>query len=176
MQFGRKWNASLLSDFEVLTDYVGRLRQGVDVQPGMWVPHLIKVCEHCGDDYVANEYSPGQQKYCNRKCKEKAAFQRLKDSGQVRKRKGGYNRTTYVTKFMEARQSDMTAPCHYCGKRLSADSKDWVLDHKIPISEMFDDFQNPDNLVVCCSACNYEKGTQDYQEFVTKKQKEINHD
>ena len=133
---------------------------------------MIKICEHCGEEYVPNPFGYTVQKYCNTRCKEKAAYQRQLDSGQVRKRKGGYNRSTYVTKFIEARQSDMTAPCHYCQKRLSADSKDWVLDHKIPISEMFDDFQNPDNLVVCCSTCNYEKGTQDYEEFLTKKQKE----
>lgn len=133
---------------------------------------MIKICEHCGQEYAPNPFGYTVQKYCNTRCKEKAAYQRQLDSGQVRKRKGGYNRSTYVTKFIEARQSDMTAPCHYCQKRLSADSKDWVLDHKIPISEMFDDFQNPDNLVVCCSTCNYEKGTQDYEEFLTKKQKE----
>jgi 5-methylcytosine-specific restriction endonuclease McrA len=135
---------------------------------------LIKVCEHCGEEYTPSENSHTVQKYCHRRCKEKAAYQRLLDSGQTRKRKGGYNRTTYVTKFMEARQSDMTAPCHYCGKRLEPDG-DWVLDHKIPISELFDDFQNPDNLCLSCSKCNYEKGTQDYQEFLTQKQKEINH-
>ena len=135
---------------------------------------LIKVCEHCGEEYTPSENSHTVQKYCHRRCKEKAAYQRLLDSGQTRKRKGGYNRTTYVTKFMEARQSDMTAPCHYCGKRLEPDG-DWVLDHKIPISELFDDFQNPDNLILSCSKCNYEKGTQDYQEFLTQKQKEINH-
>ena len=133
---------------------------------------MIKICEHCGQEYAPNPFGYTVQQYCNTRCKEKAAYQRQLDSGQVRKRKGGYNRSTYVTKFIEARQSDMTAPCHYCQKRLSADSKDWVLDHKIPISEMFDDFQNPDNLVVCCSTCNYEKGTQDYEEFLTKKQKE----
>lgn len=135
---------------------------------------MIKVCEHCGEEYTPSENSHTVQKYCHRRCKEKAAYQRLLDSGQTRKRKGGYNRTTYVTKFMEARQSDMTAPCHYCGKRLEPDG-DWVLDHKIPISELFDDFQNPDNLCLSCSKCNYEKGTQDYQEFLTQKQKEINH-
>ena len=133
---------------------------------------MIKICEHCGQEYAPNPFGYTVQKYCNTRCKEKAAYQRQLDSGQVRKRKGGYNRSTYVTKFIEARQSDMTAPCHYCQKRLSADSKDWVLDHKIPLSELFDDFQNPENLVVCCSTCNYEKGTQDYEEFLAKKQKE----
>tara|TARA_R110002012_G_scaffold151875_3_gene311835 strand:+ start:561 stop:971 length:411 start_codon:yes stop_codon:yes gene_type:complete len=135
---------------------------------------LIKVCEHCGHEYTPSENSHTVQKYCHRRCKEKAAYQRQLDSGQVRKRKGGYNRTTYVTKFLEARQSDMTAPCHYCGKRLEPDGN-WVLDHKIPLSELFDDFQNPDNLILSCSKCNYEKGTQNYEEFLTKKQKEINH-
>ena len=137
----------------------------------MWVPHLIKVCEHCGEEYTPSENSHTVQKYCHRRCKEKAAYQRLLDSGQPRKRKGGYNRTVYVTKFMEARQSDMTAPCHYCGKRLEPDG-DWVLDHIIPLSELFSDFHCPDNLTLCCSACNYAKGTQDYQEFLTQKQKE----
>ena len=132
---------------------------------------MIKKCEHCGDDYIANEYSPGRQKYCSKRCKEKAAYQRLVDSGQVRKRKGGYNRSTYVTKFMEARQSDQTAPCHYCRKRLEPDGN-WVLDHKIPLSKLFDDFQNPDNLTLCCYACNHEKSTQNYEEFLIKKQKE----
>ena len=132
---------------------------------------MIKICEHCGQEYTPNIHGYTVQKYCSRKCKEQAAYKRLAAAGIVRRRKGGYNRTTYVTKFLEARQSDMTAPCHYCGKRLSPNSN-WVLDHKIPISAMFEDFHNPDNLVVCCSRCNYEKGTQDYEEFLTKKQKE----
>ena len=138
------------------------------------MPQLIKVCEQCGDEYVANEFSPGQQKYCKRTCKDKAAFRREMDSGIPRKKKGGYPRTVYVTKFMQARQSDQTAPCHYCGKRLEPDG-DWVLDHMIPVSKLeIGSERNPDNLILSCRPCNVEKSTQDYSIFQAKKQKENN--
>lgn len=64
----------------------------------------------------------------------------------------------------------MTAPCHYCQKRLSPD--DFVLDHKIPLSalttrqEMID--QN--NLVVACYTCNARKGSSSYEDFTKLKQ------
>ena len=68
---------------------------------------------------------------------------------------------------MEARQSDNTAPCHYCKKRLNPDN--FILDHKVPVSSLTtkEEIQNPSNLVVCCKECNNKKGNKfTYEEFV----------
>lgn len=131
----------------------------------------MKKCENCGEDYSPHPNAITTQKYCHRRCKEAAFYTRQKAQGKIRKRKGGYNRTVYVTKFLEARQSDKTAPCTYCKKRLKADG-DWVLDHKIPLSELFDEFQDPDNLCLCCVSCNKQKSNKyTYEEFLAIKQK-----
>jgi 5-methylcytosine-specific restriction endonuclease McrA len=71
---------------------------------------------------------------------------------------------------MNARQSDNTAPCHYCGTRLRPDN--FVLDHKIPISSLSTRkaIQDPTNLVVCCRECNIEKGNKyGYEAFLLMK-------
>ena len=130
----------------------------------------MKVCDFCREDYEPNPFAHHTQKYCSRRCKEAAFYARQKARGKVRKRKGGYNRTVYITKFLEARLSDNTAPCTYCKKRLKPDG-DWVLDHKIPLSELFDDFHNPDNLCICCEDCNKEKSNKySFDEFLAIKQ------
>ena len=121
----------------------------------------IKICVHCGAEYSPHRFSNKTQKYCSRRCKE---------ATRKRKGKGGYSRTIYVTKFMEARLSDDTAPCTYCKKRLEPDG-DWVLDHKIPLSQLTKDFQRPDNLCLCCADCNKEKSNKyTYKEFLALKQ------
>ena len=133
-----------------------------------------KICEQCGEGYYANQHAFTRQKYCQRLCKERASTQRAKEAGTIRKRKGGYNRTIYITKFLDARHSDQTAPCHYCQKRLEPDSEDWVLDHIVPLSECeIGSEQEPTNLCLSCKQCNIEKNTQDYEIFKAKKQKEI---
>ena len=114
------------------------------------------------------QYIPNStvQKYCSRSCKDKKAWIRFKESGDVRSRKGGYNRTVYIRLWMEARQSDNTAPCHYCQKRLTPESN-FVLDHKVPLSTLSSrkEMMDESNLVVACNDCNVRKGSSSYEEF-----------
>ena len=133
---------------------------------------LIKNCEYCGHEYVPDEYNAKTQKYCSKKCKERMAWKRQKESGNVRSKKGGYPRAIYIQLWMEARLSDNTAPCHYCKKRLKPERNSFVLDHKIPVSELStrEEVMNPENLCVCCSECNVEKSNKySYEEFLAIK-------
>jgi len=129
---------------------------------------LIKVCEQCGNEYDT-PYST-VQKYCSMSCKDKMGWIRAKKSGKIRAKKGGYNRSTYINLFLNARQSDQTAPCHYCKARVTA--ADFVLDHKIPVSSLStrEAIMDPNNLVVCCRSCNILKGTQSYEDFIKQKE------
>ena len=129
---------------------------------------MVKVCEYCKKKYFSKPLASGTQKYCNRSCKDKAAFYRAKAEGKIRLRKGGYNRTTYVKCWIKAKESDHeTAPCYLCGKRLAPES-DWVLDHMYPISRLDTREQiiAEENLSVCCKECNIKKGTIPYDEYV----------
>ena len=67
---------------------------------------------------------------------------------------------------MKARQSDNTAPCHYCKKRLSPDN--FVLDHKVPLTKLTSrkEMMDESNLVVACTDCNVRKGSKNYEEFM----------
>jgi len=69
---------------------------------------------------------------------------------------------------MKARQSDNTAPCHYCQKRLTPDN--FVLDHKVPLTKLTsrEEMMDESNLVVCCRECNVRKGSLDYDEFIRR--------
>ena len=69
---------------------------------------------------------------------------------------------------MKARQSDNTAPCHYCQKRLTPDN--FVLDHKVPLTKLTSrkEMMDESNLVVCCRECNVRKGSLDYDEFIRR--------
>jgi 5-methylcytosine-specific restriction endonuclease McrA len=127
-----------------------------------------KVCEQCGEQYIANPRSITVQKYCSQTCKEKKTWSRFKESGDIRRRKGGYNRTVYIRTWMKARQSDNTAPCHYCQKRLSPDN--FVLDHKVPLTKLTSrkEMMDESNLCVCCRECNVKKSSQDYDEFIRR--------
>lgn len=129
---------------------------------------MMKICEYCDKEYVPNIHSHSVQKYCNRNCKDRAAFHRDKAAGKIRMRKGGYNRTTYIKCWLRAKEKDhYTAPCYICGKRLEVDG-DWVLDHKHPLSrlETREEIIDPDNLSVCCKECNIRKGSIPYNEFM----------
>ncbi len=129
-----------------------------------------KICEFCGIKYIPDEWNQKTQKYCSKSCKYKTAWKKQKDTGNIRTKKGGYSRAVYIQLWMEARQSDNTAPCHYCKKRLNPDN--YVLDHKVPVSELKtrEEVQNPKNLVVCCRECNTEKGNiYSYEEFLKMK-------
>lgn len=67
---------------------------------------------------------------------------------------------------MQARQSDATAPCHYCKKRLTPDN--FVLDHVVPLTKLStrEEMQDEENLVVSCRECNIKKGNSSYEDFV----------
>ena len=125
-----------------------------------------KVCEQCGSDYIPVKFQYTRQRYCTKTCKEKRRWEKQVISGDIRRYKGGYNRSTYISKWAEARLSDNTAPCHYCKARLMPD--DFVLDHKIPISRLTTKAEIIDetNLVVACRKCNQAKGNMDYEEFL----------
>ena len=135
-----------------------------------------KVCEQCGDDFTTDYTTV--QKYCSRSCKDKTAWKKMKETGHIRGRKGGYNRSTYINLFLSARQSDQTAPCHYaqfgvnpkCQLRVT--STDFVLDHQQPLSELVtrEEMLNADNLVVCCRSCNVLKNTTSYENFIEQKE------
>jgi 5-methylcytosine-specific restriction endonuclease McrA len=129
---------------------------------------LIKICEQCGAEFDT-QFST-VQKYCSKSCKEKKGWLRAKKAGKIRAKKGGYNRSTYINLFMNARQSDQTAPCHYCQSRVTPDN--FVLDHKVPISSLStrDQIMDPTNLVVCCRSCNISKGTNSYEDFIKQKE------
>ena len=125
----------------------------------------MKKCEWCGEDYAPNGGQDKRQKYCGRHCKDKASWQRFKDSGDIRQRKGGYNRLTYIQIWL--RQTDLSVPCFYCKSRLFPEDK-WVLDHKQPLSKMTTRKQmtDSDNLCIACTPCNVKKGNIPYEEFI----------
>ncbi len=128
----------------------------------------MKICEYCKEEYTPNIHGHTVQKYCNRNCKAKAGFHRDKLAGKKRKRKGGYNRTTYILCWIKAQEQDRgTAPCFYCGARLEARG-DWVLDHMEPLSslETVEEQLSGDNLVVCCKECNIKKGKTPFAEYM----------
>lgn len=139
---------------------------------------LTKKCETCGNKYTPNSLALVTQKYCSRSCKDRMAWQKSKETGHIRSRKGGYNRSTYISLFLTARQSDQSAPCFYaqfdvnpkCSLRVSVD--DFVLDHKTPLSELSTRKEMLDvhNLVVCCRSCNNLKNTTSYENFINKKE------
>ena len=126
----------------------------------------IKICEQCGIEYTANKFQYSKQRYCTKSCKEKRRWEKLIISGDIRHKKGGYNRSTYITKWMEARLSDNTAPCHYCKVRLTPE--DFVLDHMTPVTKLSTkaEMMEESNLVVACRQCNQAKGSIGYEEFL----------
>ena len=135
---------------------------------------MIKVCEFCQQDYTTDQNGGNakRQKYCSISCKEKMLYRKNKAEGNVRSMKSGYPRKLTIRKYMEARNSDDTVPCHYCQIRLTPDN--FQLDHKVPMSKggfkTKAELQEESNLVVCCPECNKEKGnTYSYEEFMEMK-------
>tara|TARA_R100000781_G_C4070056_1_gene124166 strand:- start:930 stop:1208 length:279 start_codon:yes stop_codon:yes gene_type:complete len=87
--------------------------------------------------------------------------------------KSGYPRQVSIRLYMKARNSDMSAPCHYCQTRVFPDN--FQIDHKIAMSKgnfkTKADIQEESNLVICCIDCNREKGNHySYEEFLALKQ------
>lgn len=128
----------------------------------------IKTCLICEEEYRTTQFAT--QKYCGRKCKEKARYiQAIKR--QVPK-KGGYSRSTYIRVWMRSRQSvyddknPYTAPCTYCGRSISLDDK-FCLDHIIPRSKLKDLAERDEsNLCISCPDCNQAKGNMTLEEFM----------
>ena len=129
----------------------------------------IKICEQCGIKYKANKFQYSKQRYCTKRCKEKRRWEKQILSGDIRHKKGGYNRSIYITKWMEARLADNTAPCHYCKVRLTPE--DFVLDHMTPVTKLSTKAEmiEGSNLVVACRQCNQDKGSIGYEEFLGQK-------
>ena len=129
----------------------------------------IKICEQCGIEYTANKFQYSVQRYCTKRCKEKRRWEKQILSGDIRHKKGGYNRSIYITKWMEARLSDNTAPCHYCKVRLTPE--DFVLDHMTPVTKLSTkaEMMEESNLVVACRQCNQAKGSIGYEEFLEQR-------
>ena len=127
---------------------------------------VTKICEQCGVEYTPNKSQYSRQRYCSKSCKEKRRWEKQIISGDIRHKKGGYNRSTYIIKWMEARLSDNTAPCHYCKIRLTPN--DFVLDHKTPVTKLSTKAEmiEESNLVVACRKCNQAKGSMEYDEFL----------
>ena len=133
---------------------------------------FLKECEQCGEQYIPHSTNTSVQKYCSISCKDKAQYYRAKKSGHIRAKKTGYPRKLSVRLYMLARNSDITAPCHYCQKRLTPDN--FQIDHKVPMSK--GNFktkayiQEESNLVICCESCNRLKGNHySYEEFMQMK-------
>jgi len=135
---------------------------------------MIKICEYCKEEYetTVGGHRGNYQKYCSVSCKDKFQYQRNKAKGSIRSKKSGYPRSLSITLYMEARNSDITVPCHYCSTRLKPDN--FQIDHKVAMSKggfkTRAEIQDPNNLVICCEECNREKGhTYDYEEFMEMK-------
>ena len=131
-----------------------------------------KKCEYCGEKYYPRKSQGNRQKYCGQSCKDKAAWKRFKESGDIRGRKGGYNRLTYISIWLK--QIDLSVPCFYCRKRLFPEDK-WVLDHMEPLSSLStrQQMQSPDNLCIACVSCNVKKGSTPLNEFLKQIEKNV---
>tara|TARA_R100001594_G_scaffold24936_1_gene48935 strand:- start:6012 stop:6428 length:417 start_codon:yes stop_codon:yes gene_type:complete len=124
-----------------------------------------KECEFCGVSYTPRNSQGKTQKYCSRRCKDKVQWCKDKARGSLRTKKGGYPRATILRLWMKAKAEDLTAPCHYCKKRLDPDH--FCIEHKIPLRNLnSDNYKDEDNLVISCNECNQKKGTMPYEKFI----------
>jgi 5-methylcytosine-specific restriction endonuclease McrA len=128
----------------------------------------IKTCLICEETYSTTQFAT--QKYCGRKCKEKARY--IQAIKKQLPKKGGYSRSTYIRVWMKSRQNagfndknPFTANCTYCGRSLSIDDK-FCLDHIIPRSKLKDlAVKEESNLCISCPECNQAKGSMTLEEF-----------
>ena len=123
---------------------------------------MQKVCLVCKEKYTPNQFAT--QLYCGKACKEKSRY--LRASAEGKPRKGGYSRSVYIRVWMKARgESDFTAPCTWCGKKLKADDP-FNLAHTIPRSELtFEQIKSEEFLTLSCAECNTAMGTMTEAEF-----------
>ena len=124
-----------------------------------------KKCEFCGKEYYPRKSQGKRQKYCSPSCKGRAVWKRFKESGDIRGRKGGYNRLTYIRLWL--RQMDLSVSCYYCKKRIFPEDR-WVLDHMTPVSKLTtrEEMQSEKDLVIACIECNVKKGNLSLDEFL----------
>ena len=129
-----------------------------------------KVCLVCGEEYTPNNYQYKRQKYCSKKCKEYIKRMRDTERGIF---KGGYSRHVPLVLWLKAKGiEDHTAPCPYCGTDLAPTS--FIIDHKIPRSIVLDKHKiknDVDNMVICCKDCNNMKGSENYETFKARMEK-----
>ena len=124
--------------------------------------HGVKQCQECGEEYTPSSGQGKQQKYCSKSCKGKA-------NDRNKFFKGGYSRSTYILLWLKARnEKSYTAPCYYCGDKLSPEAGHFVVEHKVPRSKLEKTKQamrEISNLVISCIPCNKLKGINDYKAF-----------
>ena len=127
----------------------------------------MKNCEFCGESYTPNGGQVKTQKYCSRKCKDREKRRLQKERGDVRIRKGGYNRLTYIRCWL--RQIDLSVTCIYCKTRLFPEDA-WVLDHKQPVSKLStkEQLTSIENLCIACRPCNIKKGATPFEDFIVE--------
>ena len=128
---------------------------------------MNKVCKVCKEEYTPKQYAT--QLYCGRACKEKARY--LKAVAEGKPRKGGYSRSVYIRIWMRARgESDFSAPCAFCGRKLKADEP-FNLAHTVPRSDLtFEQIKSEEFLTLSCPECNQAMGTMTEAEFTGEKQ------
>ena len=128
--------------------------------------HGPKQCQECGVEYIPNSGQGKQQKYCSRHCKEKV---RGRADRERKLYKGGYSRSTYIILWLKARnEKNYTAPCYYCGAKLSPEVGCFVIEHLIPrvkLERTKQAMHDISNLVISCIPCNKLKGTNDHKAF-----------
>ena len=127
-----------------------------------------KNCEICGVEYLPRGSQWKRQKYCSRKCKEKARYFRAIEEGKPKK--GGYSRSTYIRVWMRARgEKDFTAPCAFCGKRLAVDDG-FHLAHTKPRHLLnYEETKSEEYLTLSCRQCNQAMGQMTKEDFLGEK-------
>ena len=141
---------------------------------------MSRICEYCKEEYDPNPYhNGGQSKYCSTSCKDKTAYYKAKEAGHIKAFKSGYPRAMSIRLYMQARNADISCPCHYCQARVYPDT--FQLDHKtaLPTDKVMTKeewrilYRDESNLVVCCSSCNRLKAGIPYETFKERKKNAI---
>ena len=130
------------------------------------MPHTndveIKICanEKCKQAF---KDTWGTMKFCSSECRDRQKWNERKRKRDVR---GGYNRKTYITLWLQAKGLDLgPAPCHYCGSDVTIDN--FVIDHVVPQSQLKtrEEKQDINNLAIACKSCNHKKASMPAELF-----------
>ena len=128
--------------------------------------HGAKQCQECGEEYTPNSGQGKRQKYCSKRCKERVKGRLDREKGL---HKGGYSRYIYIVLWLKARnEKSYTAPCHYCGAKLSPEVGCFIIEHAVPrlkLERTKEAMHDISNLVISCIPCNRLKGINDYKAF-----------